>query len=144
MHPRSLFDPHQVGPAAAGENHVVVAGRKQRHPGDHVVVVARLPHLQRADLVQPLGKRGREILRHVLDDDDARRSCRHPGQHGLDGLGPAGGGADRDHLVGGLHQQVLECRASGGRSGFQRCFWKFGRRRRTDGVRERLGDVFGR
>jgi len=84
------------------------------------------------------------MLRHVLHDHDPRRRGRHLPEHRLDGLGAARGGADGDHLVGGLHQQLLHRPGFRVRRGEGRPPLDLGRRGRAHGVRQGLGNVLGR
>jgi hypothetical protein len=73
-------------------------------PGEDGVAVGRLLHADAAAAVQPLREGVREALRHVLDDDDARRVGGQRGQHLAQRLGAAGRRADRDHRRGALQQ----------------------------------------
>ena len=96
--------------AAALEQHVLAAGGYECQTRNDPVIAFGLSYLDLAQVVEPLGKGGGELLRHVLHYDDAGTDPRQVRQHGFQSLGTAGGGADRHDPLRGLGHGMLACR----------------------------------
>jgi hypothetical protein len=90
--------PHRdvVAGAAALQHRVQVAGRDQHPPAQNRVAVLGLLHFHLAQAVQPACEGLGELLRHMLDDHDARRVAGHHLQHLAQRFRAAGGGAHAD------------------------------------------------
>ncbi|BCU07002.1 hypothetical protein Atep_16790 [Allochromatium tepidum] len=94
----------------------------------------RAARLDPAELIEPRGEGGRELSRHVLDDDEAGGGARQAGEHVFECLGAAGRGADRDHALG--HARDRRRRALGqhgvGGEFLGRCHHRLGARAGRD------------
>src|SRR5690554_7840695 len=77
---------------------MVPARRDQGQALADAVAVGGLPDFNLAETVEALGKGGGELLRHVLDDGNARCSRRQGGQYGFQGLGTARGSPNGDEI----------------------------------------------
>ncbi len=102
----AFLDLYVVPGAAPFQQSVGIARRDEGPAPDHGVIVLGFLDRYPADFVEACGKGTREVLRHVLDDDDARRIERHRFQEDFQGFRAAGGRADHDHLFGGLDHGV--------------------------------------
>ncbi len=98
-------DFHVIARAAALEQKMPVPGRDQSLAANHRIVVPGFLHGDPAGAVQPFGKARRELLRHMLHDDDPRRIQRHSLQEFAQRFGSPGGCSHRDYGFRGLDQR---------------------------------------
>ena len=90
----SFAEAHLVGVAAPAQHDVKAAGCDQREAGRDDVAVLGLTDLKRAEFIEALGEREREMGRDVLDDANTGQVAGQPGQDRSQGLRAAGGGAN--------------------------------------------------
>src|SRR5512135_2714738 len=110
VHRWAGFYPDQVTAAALLQEHMPVAWSQKGYPGSYGVAVPCLPDLHLRDLIEPPGEACGELLGHVLDDQRARGGRRQLFEYGLDRLGTAGGGSNRQQFIRGLDMEE-RCRA---------------------------------
>ena len=110
VHRRAFQDFDEILRATAAQQQMLAAGCDQRASRHHAVVVGGFFHCDLAQAVEACGKRGGELLRHVLHDHDARAHARQGGEHFFQRLGAAGGGADGHDPLGGLRQRTAGLR----------------------------------
>src|ERR1035438_6702209 len=92
-----------VAAAAMAQQHVEIAWGDQREAAAQRVAIFGLLYVHGAETVQAIGKGAGELRGDVLGDHDSRTGLGKTRQHGGDGFGAAGGGANRQHRSGWQH-----------------------------------------
>ena len=111
---RTILHRHRVAAAPALDHEVTPAGGDQGAAPHHGIAVLRLLDGDRAEAVQALGERRREMLRHVLHDDEAGGLGGQHLEHVAQGLRPTRRRADADDPVGLDHHATGDGRRQDG------------------------------